>query len=81
MALRDTVTQLYSLLHELEKDLLKSAKGNKAAAQRVRTNTIRFEKVAKKYRKESIVCEKTTKRKTKKKSPKTRKKVTRRKKR
>ncbi len=42
------------LLHEIAHDLEKSFKGNKAAAQRVRTRTIKFAKIAKEYRKESI---------------------------
>jgi len=50
------------------KDLIKAEKGNKTAAQRVRTGTIKFEKVAKKYRKESMksVKKKTTRKKKKK---------------
>jgi hypothetical protein len=40
-------------------DLEKAANGNKAASQRVRTGTVRLEKTAKKYRKESIKAEKS----------------------
>ena len=42
-------------------DLQKAEGGNKAASQRVRTGTVRLEKVAKLYRKESIKTEKLTK--------------------
>lgn len=42
------------LLHEIVHDLEKSGRGNKAASQRVRTRTIKFAKIAKDYRKESI---------------------------
>lgn len=83
MALKTTVEKLKGLLNEISHDLEKSARGNKAAAQRVRTNTIKFAKVAKEYRKESIAegrkgggkttskRKKTTKKKaaTKKKAP------------
>lgn len=54
MALKTTVERLKKLLHEISHDLDKAARGNKAAAQRVRTNTIKFAKTAKDYRKESI---------------------------
>ena len=66
MALKDTMKNLFSLLEGLINDLNKSEKGNKAASQRVRTGSIKLEKVAKKYRKESIAAEKkgTFKKKT-----------------
>jgi hypothetical protein len=54
MALEKTVKHLKGLLEEICHDLDKACNGNKAAAQRVRTNTIQFAKVAKDYRKESI---------------------------
>ncbi|MBS0628593.1 MAG: histone [Verrucomicrobia bacterium] len=54
MALKTTVEHLKKLLHEIAHDLEKSARGNKAASQRVRTRTIKFAKIAKEYRKESI---------------------------
>ena len=38
----------------------KADKGNKAASQRVRTSTVKLEKTAKLYRKESIRSEKTS---------------------
>jgi len=49
------------LLSQITSDLEKSEKGNKAASQRVRTGTVKLEKTAKLYRKESIKTEKTTK--------------------
>src|SRR3984885_2083069 len=58
MALNNTVTQLKGLLAEITHDLEKGDRGNKAAAQRVRTGTVKLEKVAKLYRKESILHEK-----------------------
>ncbi|NGX59461.1 MAG: Histone H1-like protein HC1 [Chlamydiae bacterium] len=54
MALKTTVDHLKKLLHVISHDLEKAGRGNKAAAQRVRTNTIKFAKTAKAYRKESI---------------------------
>lgn len=54
MALKKTTEHLRSLLHEISFDLEKAERGNRAAAQRVRTNTIKFAKVAKTFRKESI---------------------------
>lgn len=61
MALKDTVKHLRDLLHKVTHDLEKADKGNKAASQRVRTGTVRMEKVSKLYRKESIKNEKSTK--------------------
>jgi hypothetical protein len=58
MAYNDTVKHLRELLSGISVDLEKAAGGNKAASQRVRTGTIRLEKVAKHYRKESISNEK-----------------------
>lgn len=58
MALKDTVKKMNDLLCQIGKDLEKSDRGNKAAAQRVRTATIKLEKTAKLYRKESIAVEK-----------------------
>lgn len=54
MALRGTIEQLKDLIQSIQYDLDKVGKGNKTAAQRVRTNTITFAKTAKIYRKESI---------------------------
>lgn len=61
MALKDTIKHMRELLHQITTDLLKSENGNKAASQRVRTGTVKLEKVGKLYRKESIKNEKQTK--------------------
>lgn len=61
MALKDTVKHLKDLLLQVAADVEKAVNGNKAASQRVRTGTIRLEKVAKVYRKESISTERKTK--------------------
>lgn len=60
MALKDNVKHLRDLLSQITHDLEKADKGNKAASQRVRTGTVRLEKVAKTYRKESIKSEKSS---------------------
>lgn len=61
MALKDTHKHLKDLLVNITHDLEKADGGNKAASQRVRTGTVKLEKVAKTYRKESIKSEKATK--------------------
>jgi hypothetical protein len=61
MALKDTIKHLKELLHQITSDIEKADGGNKAASQRVRTATVKMEKVAKSYRKESIKNEKSTK--------------------
>ena len=58
MALKDTTNQLNELLENVQKDLEKGSRGNKAASQRVRTGTVKLEKLAKLYRKQSILSEK-----------------------
>jgi DNA-binding protein H-NS len=58
MGLKETSNTLCKLLEECCKNLQKSANGNKAAAQRVRTGTIKLEKIAKLYRKESVAADK-----------------------
>lgn len=58
MPLSDTMSHLGSLLTAITKDLAKVGRGNKAAAQRVRTGTIKLEKTAKLFRKESVEAEK-----------------------
>lgn len=58
MALKDTCKTLRNLLAEIQADLDKAEAGNKAAAQRVRTSSIKFEKTAKVYRKESVKADK-----------------------
>lgn len=66
MALKDTIKNMKHLLVNIIEDLEKADGGNKAASQRVRTGTVKLEKVAKLYRKESIQSEKTTKGRVKK---------------
>lgn len=61
MAIKETVKQLKDLLSHLQADIDKADGGNKAASQRVRTGTVKLEKVAKRYRKESIISEKSSK--------------------
>lgn len=61
MALKDTCKTMKNLLCEITQDLDKAENGNKAASQRVRTGTVKLEKIAKLYRKESIKSEKSTK--------------------
>lgn len=58
MALQLTIKQLKALLGAVTSDLDKAENGNKAASQRVRTGTVKLEKIAKLYRKESISGEK-----------------------
>lgn len=58
MVLKDTINQVRQLLIGLCHDLEKAAEGNRAAAQRVRTGSIKFTKLAKVYRKESVAGEK-----------------------
>ena len=59
MGLNETTKQMRDLLTNVSADLEKASLGNKAAAQRVRTQTIRLEKTAKNYRRESIQAEKS----------------------
>jgi len=61
MAIKETYKHLKDLLVAITHDLDKAEGGNKAASQRVRTGTVKLEKIAKLYRKESIKSEKTTK--------------------
>lgn len=61
MSIKDTFKQMRELLNNIVADLDKSENGNKAASQRVRTGTVKLEKLAKSYRKESIAHEKKTK--------------------
>lgn len=65
MALKDTISNMKNLLNKIQEDLPKAENENKAASQRIRTNTIRLEKIAKLYRKESIKYEKQNKGKKK----------------
>lgn len=61
MSIKDTYKHLKDLLTHIHADLEKSENGNKAASQRVRTGTVKLEKVAKAFRKESISFEKKNK--------------------
>lgn len=61
MALNNTINTMNNLLCGISKDLEKATRGNKAASQRVRTGTVKLEKIAKLYRKESITAEKSGK--------------------
>lgn len=65
MALQTTINHLKQMLGDITQDLTKADGGNKAASQRVRTLTVKLEKLAKVYRKESIASEKNTKGSTK----------------
>lgn len=58
MSLSESVHQLNHLLASISKDMLKVQKGNKAAAQRVRVGTIKLEKIAKRFRADSVSAEK-----------------------
>jgi len=60
MTLVTTIKQMKDLLDSIIVDIEKAANGNKAAAQRVRVATVKLEKVAKVYRKESVSNEKKT---------------------
>ena len=59
MGLNETTRRMRELLASISVDIEKAANGNKAASQRVRTGSIRLEKTAKLYRKESISAEKS----------------------
>jgi len=59
MTFDSVVKHIRTLLTELTVDLEKAAHGNKAASQRVRTGTIKLEKMAKQYRQISIKAEKS----------------------
>ena len=58
MVLKDTIHSMKRYLEELSHDLEKAALGNKSASQRVRTLTVKFAKLSKVYRKESVAAEK-----------------------
>lgn len=58
MALHSTISHMKDLLGKISQDIGKAEGGNKAASQRVRTMTVKLEKIAKAYRKESITNEK-----------------------
>ena len=58
MGLKETIESMKTHLHQISRDLDKGTNGNKAASQRVRTGTVRLEKLARRYRKESVAFEK-----------------------
>lgn len=58
MSIKETFKHMKDLLGHITHDLEKAENGNKAASQRVRTGTVKLEKLAKVYRKESIKTEK-----------------------
>jgi DNA-binding protein H-NS len=71
MALKETVERMQQILNGIARDLHKAdQKGNKTAAQRVRTATIKLEKIGKTYRKESIAAERKMEKSAKKSSSK-----------
>lgn len=57
MALKETVENMKDMLAKIQEDLEKADRGNKTAAQRVRTTTIHLQKIAKEYRRQSIDAE------------------------
>ncbi|MBM3183904.1 MAG: hypothetical protein FJZ64_01190 [Chlamydiae bacterium] len=59
MALRETMQKLDGILTEIVQDLGKAHRGNQTAAQRVRVGTVKLERVAKLFRKESVAAEKS----------------------
>ncbi len=73
MAFKETVQVMKKLLADLSKDLEKGFFGNKAASQRVRVNSILFEKTSKVFRKESLTAERKVLKGSKKTSIKTKK--------
>ena len=66
MVLKETTNAMREHLVNLCHNLEKAAEGNRAAAQRVRTESIKFAKTAKMYRKESVAVEKGGSKKAKK---------------
>lgn len=69
MALKETIHKMRQQITEITHDLEKALEGNKAAAQRVRTSSIRFSKTAKIFRKESVAAMKSGQKKAAKKPP------------
>ena len=70
MSFMETTEELAILLQTVLEDVPKVLKGNKTAAQRIRTKTVKIAKVSKIWRKESLELEKkkpTRKKKEKKK--------------
>lgn len=61
MVFKDLVHNMREILSRIQADLSKAEGGNKAASQRVRTGTVKLEKLAKRYRKDSIGIERSGK--------------------
>lgn len=51
------MTEMYKLLDKIKVNLAKTEKGNKTAAQRTRTLTVKFAKYSKMFRQESLKAE------------------------
>ncbi len=79
MGLKETTKAMHTLITKIAHDLTKAEKGNRAASQRVRTGTIKLEKIAKRYRKESVSGQKAGSLKKGKKKVTRKKKATKRK--
>lgn len=58
MGLKETIETMKEQIAAMSQDLEKAARGNHTAAQRVRTDSVQFAKLAKQFRKESIAFEK-----------------------
>jgi len=54
MGLKESIHAMKDLMLLMCKDLDKTIRGNRAAAQRVRTASVKFAKLAKNFRKESV---------------------------
>jgi hypothetical protein len=54
MGLKESISAMKDLMHLMCRDLDKTSRGNRAAAQRVRTSSVKFAKLAKDFRKESV---------------------------
>ncbi len=54
MALMETIETMKKLMSDMHVELEDVIRGNKAAAKRVRKNTLLFAKAAKTFRKESV---------------------------
>jgi hypothetical protein len=70
MSFIQTTEELAELLAQLLEDVPKAMKGNKTAAQRIRTKSVKFSKLAKIWRKESLDQERKKSQKKKKSSTK-----------
>jgi hypothetical protein len=66
MPFMQTTEELAELLAALLEDVPKAMRGNKTAAQRIRTKSVKFAKVAKIWRKESLDMERKKNQKKKK---------------